>query len=105
MTRDQFLTEAMGCKWHQFSHAEKGPLGDLQVCVCDRKNYLMPCDTPTFSTWQGFGKLWEWAQVQDWWDEYVEDTTGIGDPSLIDVDQIEPARFADAVYRFLKERE
>ena len=61
-----------------------------------------------FSTWQGFGKLWEWAIKQEWWQSFG-DTVVYADHVDFDVTIcnlehfIHPDRFADAVYAFLKE--
>ena len=64
-----------------------------------------------FSTWEGFGKLWEWAKKQEWWLKFGE---GLSNKQLcseisrglqIDESIINPDRFADALYDFLKGRE
>lgn len=48
--RDKFLTETIGEDW----------------------NYETNYDNMNnFSTWAGFGKLWEWAFIQDWWTEFL----------------------------------
>ena len=78
--RDQRLTEAMGKRWNENS----------------------PCKNLDFSTWTGFGLLWEWAKEQEWWNSFRHDLwyspTGIRLEDLID-----PDRLADAVDRFLWE--
>lgn len=51
-----------------------------------------------FSTWEGFGKLWEWAKKQEWWHKEFLYKQYMGDLKLI-----HPDRFADAVYTFLTE--
>ena len=73
--RDKYLTEKMG------------------YCLYDWHT--------DFSTWEGFGKLWEWC-------------TKIASPNLFEAmgisfngdmiiqDIINPDKFADAVYEFLK---
>ena len=63
-----------------------------------------------FSTWTGFGKLWSWAKEQDWWPSFkeisigVDDEFNIPDGWPIDEEYIDPDKFADALYKFLKER-
>ena len=114
MKRDKFLTEAMGEKLYWLPTYEDSS-GDRMTILRSFDTYeaasaysskMKSGDAEqrrphNFSTWQGFGKLWEWAQKQEWWSRFVEDTTGIGDSSLIDVDCIDPDRFADALYEFL----
>jgi hypothetical protein len=82
MKRDQFLTEAMlpslkGTKYISYN----------------------------FSNWQGFGRLLEWAQKQEWWSDLAISLGGYpyeGGGHVIDVKFIHPDRFATAVYSFLK---
>lgn len=95
--RDKFLTEQMGECWHEFSHEKKAPCGTYKVCVCGRENYIFPCDNTYFSTWDGFGKLWEWAQKQPFWMKMIGKFHAEGFYHFIN-----PGRFADAVYEFLK---
>ncbi len=58
-----------------------------------------------FSSWQVFGRLWEYATKQEWWliflTRYMRDIP-LGKGWLKDL--INPDRFADAIYQFLKER-
>lgn len=85
--RDNFLIKVMG---------ECGKC--LDAC---------PVSCTDFSTWEWFGKLWEWAQKQEWFGTFCKTHS-----NCIDKDNmhllclyIDPNRFADAVYLFLKERE
>lgn len=90
--RDKFLTEAMEEEFSQYTHE------------IYKENNL--------STWEGFGKLWEWAQKQEWWKEFCFSPIGDGyhcyivskglDKFAIGCAYIHPDRFADAVYQFLK---
>ena len=86
--RDKFLTEAMGECWHQ--RQRHG------TYLYYKNNYI--------STWQGFGKLWEWAEDQKWWDEFVDkDLVSRGHkPWLFPLGWINPNNFANALYEFLK---
>ena len=112
MERDKFLTEAMGECWHEPKLANA-----LQsVCKhCKQMRYrstkhinenLAPewAQKYDFSTWQGFGKLWEWAEDQKWWDEFVDkDLVSRGHkPWLFPLGWIKPNNFANALYEFLK---
>jgi hypothetical protein len=107
--RDKFLTEAMGGCWHDFrEHDEYVPgMGTYLVDRCTKCKLLLRDFQPiNFSTWEGFGKLWEWAQKQDWWESFVDDDMyQRGHRNwLFPVAWIHPDRFADALYKFLKAR-
>ena len=129
MERDRFLTEALGGKYSFFCVVD-GDCDKCDNCVMQSDNEYTIADcmyasgdkSPTdceywkeylvdgvsdFSTWPGFGKLWEWAQDQEWWQEFVE----YMDINLTDfvIGELEvfpwiinPDRFANAVYEFLK---
>ena len=60
-----------------------------------------------FSTWDSFGKLWEFSVKKDWWNEFaceqIETITG-NYSSWLDEEMINPSVFADKIYEFLKER-
>lgn len=84
--RDKFLTEAMGGVWLQTLN-----MGMVKSPSCKEST------TTDFSTWAGFGKLWTWAQQQEWWKSFSAYLFGWGDLSIIN-----PDRFANAVYDFLK---
>ena len=77
-------------------------------CDCGAvRTYHDACNHVTkqnnFSTWEGFGKLWEWAQKQKWWDDFWWSPNGIGDGTQEDIYFVHPDRFADAVYEYLQE--
>lgn len=60
-----------------------------------------------FSTWGGFGELWEWSAKQDWWEDFLISLTIIKEYEghLVDMMAIySPEEFADAIYVFLKNR-
>jgi hypothetical protein len=101
--RDKFLTEAMG-----YSNVHINDYGQIFGCNLGSINSMRESVTGNngFSTWQGFGKLWEWVQSDgDRWVDfhrYAEGTAAMmGIPTYI----IEPDRFANAVYEFLKDRQ
>ena len=116
--RDKFLTEALGECWHTNSADWEFRAPWPYRCLCgygtDYKVELDQhcCDSqPDFSTWEGFGKLWEWAQKQDWWCEFfvyhvqnpkrdTEDETALHTWTK----NINPTRFANVVYEFLQRR-
>lgn len=77
--RDRFLNEVMGYSY---------PV----ICYCKS------CAPTDFSTWEGFGKLWEWSRKQEWWltfDDYACAT--LEHPTSL----INPDRFADEIAYFL----
>jgi hypothetical protein len=126
-TRDKFLTEAMGGCWHTYADNPDVYFHFTKMCQeaeCVVCRDIVPLESkealsapePTqndFSTWPGFGKLWEWAQQQEWKVQFAKylgcsycvssdpAQTGI---SSLRVEFIHPDRFANAVYEFLKER-
>lgn len=110
MKRDRFLTEAMGECWHEMEVTGKVRLNGFQVerCKhCGKKDDFLGDYTPNdFSTWEGFGKLWEWTQKQEWWIVFCQFESNLSiDTSCIIKRLIHPDRFADAVYEFLRERD
>ena len=115
--RDRFLTEAQGECWHEWGN---DPL--YKQCVKCRK-YLPSADLEKFrsielthidfSTWPGFGVLWEWVIKQDFFPSFYLSTYLLDEKNLktdfmgeiianIVSDIVNPDRFADAVYKFLK---
>lgn len=113
--RDKFLTEQMGECWHEWKIVEEDSRRSRhQSCEkCGSRYTLLQYDhiddqKTSFSTWEGFGKLWEWAKVHEWWATFTDPFYGpkvnnSALPVFNDVDYaINPDRFADAVYEFLK---
>jgi len=98
--RDKFLTEAMGGCWHERVYHKNSP--PVEPCIhCGSTNGNQ--DKPDLSTPDGFFKLWEWGQKQEWWSVFYYLVTYGEDASLQHI--IHPDRFADAVYEFLKGRD
>lgn len=115
--RDQFLTEAMGECWHKWD--------ELNKCdnSYDHNVYLYECskckkqgeeheygyhnmNNNNFSTWEGFGILWNWAQQQEWF-EYI--CRKILYPPILSnytsvYLKINPEVFANTLYEFLRSR-
>jgi hypothetical protein len=85
--RDLFLTELLGFKVHH----------DPVDYDRNEPRRLAPID---FSTWENFGRLFEFAEKQTWWIDFVLFCT--------DCDSfycsIKPNERADAIYKFLKRR-
>ncbi len=132
--RDKFLIEAMGLCWHNIVDNPSGQT--MGICIkckglfhaLHTSDWFPKAFNPDFSTWLGFGKLWEWTSKQEWWgdfwnwiydkecDYYSHSTDGkeisqdyfwgkiftgeFGkDKSLIC-----PNRFANAIYEWWKEK-
>lgn len=112
--RDKFLTEAMGECWYEWKRSCGCCPGYCKKCGAD-EGFVENND---FSEWEDFGKLWTWAQKQEWFDlfqcclyyhEYLKHCHRPGDERLdndkvLHNELIHPDRFADAVCAFLKER-
>jgi len=105
--RDKFLTEAMGECWHNkkeiFSKPDPqsfngGKIETHYRCgICK----MLWKQQNNFSTWEGFGMLWEWAIDQKWWDVLYYFLFSTGSAEMKEF--IHPDRFANAVYDYLQE--
>ena len=68
MTRNQFLTEWLGECWHEPYDVGQRSLGDSHhnyYCSKCKKEVSRDGSHQPFSTWPGFGKLWEAAEHPD----------------------------------------
>lgn len=108
--RDKFLTEAMGECWHEGVH----PLLKSTCTKCGAEfTQTIQIIHRNFSTWRDFGYLWDWANNQEWWQyEFYENekhsfkTNTCNDTIWsFDITLINPDKFADAVYEYLKGRQ
>jgi hypothetical protein len=115
--RDKFLTKLIGNCWHEFIN---GQSSHCKYCnriirMIDFKCYENFIDN-NFSTWKGFGNLWEFCcgyeyEIeqkigQDWWMDFLKQHQPFGyfmDLNFMDL--IYPDRFADSIYKYLKERD
>jgi hypothetical protein len=64
---------------------------------------------PTFTTWQDFGDLWEWAKKQEWWREFYFSKLCIPCGWHVGIMEfshamIDPLRFPDLICDFGSER-
>lgn len=63
-----------------------------------------------FSSPDGFFKLWNWAIEQDWWCKFSKSCISSNEKYKrivswhVDINLINPERFAKAVYEYLKEK-
>ena len=96
LERDKFLTEAIGICIHEFTENPVFNMANCMKCnVLVSNRWYYPIN---FSTWEGFGELWEFCQKQEWWREFLERLifwNGNLDGS------IEPDRFADCAQHFI----
>lgn len=105
--RDKFLTEAMGLCWHDSVTNETCDNCGITADV-NMPNYVPPFQGKwlriDFSTWAGFGALWEWAQKQEWWDEFMIHSKFTYSYESAET-LINPTVLSYAVYEYLKGRE
>ena len=103
----KYLTEAMGECWHDNTHTK----GNHTICNdCRITGYLtnywwdkMKELRTDFSTWEGFGKLWEWSRNQEWWRDFAGQWEYL-DSSLFTTaldEMINPETFSNSIYDFL----
>jgi hypothetical protein len=121
--RDKYLTEAMGMCYHENRNVYwDDDLHEDSRIICKHCSKINT-NNSNFSTWEGFGKLWEFCQEQEWWEGFLikneyQHTRDVYSPhkeypyreyqETVYEDMsglINPDRFADAVYTYLKERE
>jgi len=111
-----YIFEPKGC-WHEW---EWIPLSGMQCKNCDIDVYgeenplfiqRIPLpENPDFSTWQGFGWLWQRAKIMPWWDEFALKWTYNIDPEngrydgYIDDDIVNPFIFCNKLKEFLKKK-
>jgi len=96
--RDKFLTEAVmgGTRVTPPDHW----ICDAEYAIQDSDGDIACpfCSGICFSDWEGFGKLWEWAQDQEWffrfWMGRMWSYPGIQD-------SINPDNFATAIHEYL----
>ena len=94
--RDKYLTEAMGGFCHYSVMTGAG-----NECSCGK--WWPECINkhPNFSTWEGFGKLMEYCENEEWW--LMEFMPKYDKYAYMTLTQ-SPDCFADAVYSYLKEQ-
>jgi len=97
--RDKFLTEAMGKCWHEGQH----PIYCTPCAKCGEISSTFRPLHFDFSTWAGFGLAWEWVQSQNWRGSFMRYYWNATKWNHV-FDLINPDRFSDALYAFLKER-
>ncbi len=105
---NKYLTEAMGECWHEWI----GTDGDAtwHRCIkCYLEKHFYEHESPPppvdFFTWEGFGKLWEWASKREWWTAFCVSKYMMCNPFQVRLNKlIHPTNFANVIYKFLQER-
>jgi hypothetical protein len=105
--RNNFLTEAiLNCN-HDYEDIERpygyGEFDTILICSkCGKEKYHFI----RFSTPDGFFKLWNWAKEQNWWEQFLIKHCQASQYThiAIDIKYINPDRFANVIYEFLKEQ-
>ena len=123
MERDQWLTTHILCEcWHEWDHknlpmqwfimGHDYPPRPEYVCNnCGQIVYDQDKDKPKklgkrvdFSTWTGFGLLWEESNKRGWWSQFIKEWWFCRFPGMDDlITHIEPNAYADALYQFGQE--
>ena len=107
---NKYLTEAIGECWHTWDltlHKDNFALLTLTCkhCLVEVKRNESTKFENDFFTWEGFGKLWEWARSQEWWSDFSRyldtPTVECNDVTHIDFRVISPETFASSIYDFL----
>lgn len=104
--RDRFLTEALGLCWHEFPT----PINNFAP-PCSKCNGSPLKLNILFSSWHGFGILWEWASKKEWWQKfgdfiYSKYYNGDLDITICMLEYfINPDKFADVIYEFLNKED
>lgn len=107
--RDKFLTEAMGECWHEYETRDifiDSFFGSHLYNFCTKCNITDKDAKPytNFSTWDSFGKLYSWCKEQEWWTMFCYYRFGDGNYIGYKVFEfIDPDKFANTVYEFLKD--
>lgn len=82
-------------------YQEDGPCGHNwyeDKIVYKRPETCIHPNNIDFSTWEGFGKLWEWSFDQDWFDRFLDDWENVRDRDWWML--IDPDRFSDALAKY-----
>lgn len=100
---NQILNKAMGKCWHEWISTRGG-----FICIATCKSHFLgfskPQANPSYtSSWQAYGEFLEFAQKQDWWDEFLVIILGWGLDNEFYV-LLNPLQGSTAFAKFLKGR-
>jgi hypothetical protein len=112
--REKFLTGKIdGCDHEYIEYNDRRRGGGEKWLACRYCNITRIPMNYDFSTWKGFGVLWNWASKQEWFGEvalalnhHEPDSEGIYHKDCmndINMFYINPDRFATAIYDYLSE--
>ena len=100
--KDKLIFEALGECWHVLEPDYHGKLE--HVCQRCGKLFLPRKRERFFTTWEGFGRLWEQAQKMEWWQEFRRDRGLCTNSQFFLTSLINRIRFRDALAEFLERR-
>lgn len=97
--RDKFLVEAMD---EEYFDRDGKDISEIVATLYEQD----------FGTWDGFGHLFDWAQDQDWWEEFIGEyglvvckDKDARSEYYLPIELLKPDKFADAIADFLQEME
>jgi len=81
----------------------------LNEAIRYKRQYRLQPEYIDFLTWEGFGKLWEWAKEQEWWHPQFEhwlicDWVNSKQYGMVKSEMVDPENFAKAVAEYLQNR-
>ncbi len=97
---NRFLTEAMGECWHIWELKLFG----VHKATCKKCGLQQTEEWQNdFFTREGFGKLWEWAQKQKWWNNFILGLYQVYDTEDVFnvLEKVGPALLATSLYNYL----
>jgi hypothetical protein len=71
----KLLTLKMGEEWHELLTDSDFP----PICSCGNPFSKADHHNRTFTNWTDFGAVWNWAKGQEWWEDFVRYSRGVGD--------------------------
>lgn len=111
---NEYLSKAMNICWHDWQLVpENDRQSQHQWCPkCDKRWTLLAFESvkeyrTDFFTWKGFGTLWEWTERQSWLVDFLKSEYAGPTKNYyrMNTHLIGPDKLANAIYKFLKERE
>ena len=105
VNKDKYIVERLGHCWHTYNPLEFDY--PFHCSGCHVPLAKPPNENIDLTTWEGFGWLWEEIERRDDWEEFKGwlshgYTIKVGVGWIFDEYFINPTRFRDAVYDFLK---
>lgn len=100
----RIITEKMGKCWHEWEPSEDEGFPICKKCFCRRYHVFDPTQINDDQQWDWFGKVWNWAKEQEWWDDLLHEFW-ISGPHKTWLDRaINPTTFAITLAEWLEER-